>query len=109
MMLTDERNWIVYVLKCNDNTYYTGITNDFGRRLKRHQDGTASKYTRSRLPVRPHFTLGVLSHGQALMLENQIKKLRRAHKEEFMKMQGVLWRSLIASDLSPVFVTIYKE
>ena len=41
----------VYILKCNDNTYYTGWTKDLLKRIKAHNNGKASKYTRGRLPV----------------------------------------------------------
>ena len=105
--MTNER-WSLYILECGDGTYYTGITTDLPRRLKRHQDGKASKYTRARLPVRPRFTLGGLSHSQALVLEAKIKWLRRSQKKEFMSMQGKLW-DLLVLGFSPVFVTVYKE
>ena len=45
-------DWSVYVLECGDGSYYTGVTNDLPRRLEAHRAGTASKYTRSRRPVR---------------------------------------------------------
>ena len=41
----------VYILKCADNTLYTGWTVDIEKRLKAHNAGKASKYTRGRLPV----------------------------------------------------------
>ncbi len=42
--------WIVYILKCSDNTYYVGCTHDLGDRLRRHHRGEV-QYTVSRLPV----------------------------------------------------------
>src|SRR2546429_7738433 len=44
--------WIVYMLRCRDDSLYTGITNNLPQRLLRHTGGTASAYTRSRRPVR---------------------------------------------------------
>ena len=44
-------NWVCYLLRCADDTLYCGITNDLERRLAAHDAGTASKYTRVRLPV----------------------------------------------------------
>lgn len=41
-----------YIVKCRDNTYYTGWTKDLDRRMKAHNSGTGAKYTRSRRPVR---------------------------------------------------------
>ncbi|MEO9474404.1 MAG: GIY-YIG nuclease family protein [Cyclobacteriaceae bacterium] len=42
--------WTVYILKCADNSYYTGCTSNLEERLKRHSDGHVS-YTKSRLPT----------------------------------------------------------
>jgi len=42
--------WTVYVLKCNDNTYYTGCTSDLTERLKRHHKGFVT-YTKPRVPL----------------------------------------------------------
>ena len=44
--------WFVYVLRCVDGTLYTGITKDLARRCQQHNDGVASRYTRSRRPVK---------------------------------------------------------
>ena len=44
--------WFVYILRCRDGTFYTGITKDVVRRCRQHNEGTASRYTRSRRPVR---------------------------------------------------------
>ena len=43
--------WFVYILRCADGSLYTGIAKDVDRRLEQHNAGTASRYTRSRLPV----------------------------------------------------------
>ncbi|MEK7611178.1 MAG: GIY-YIG nuclease family protein [Patescibacteria group bacterium] len=46
-------NWhFVYLLKCSDRTLYCGSTNNFQRRLREHNKGTAARYTRGRLPVK---------------------------------------------------------
>ena len=44
-------NWLCYILRCTDDTLYCGITNDLDKRLAAHNAGTASKYTRVRVPV----------------------------------------------------------
>ena len=41
----------VYMMECKDKSLYTGITTDINRRIQEHNNGTASKYTRCRLPV----------------------------------------------------------
>jgi predicted GIY-YIG superfamily endonuclease len=48
--------WKVYILRCNDGSLYTGITTDIKKRLKRHNDGKASKYTRVKKPVEIVYT-----------------------------------------------------
>ena len=44
--------WFLYVLECVDGSFYTGISNNIERRLEKHNKGTASKYTRTRRPVK---------------------------------------------------------
>ena len=45
------KNWFVYILRCSDNSLYTGITTDLDGRLAAHNSGAATRYTRTRLPV----------------------------------------------------------
>jgi putative endonuclease len=70
----------VYVLRCADDTLYTGVTTDVTRRLKQHNAGTASKYTRSRTPVALLYHESAKGHGSALRREAAIKKLPRSDK-----------------------------
>lgn len=76
-----ERKWYVYILRCADNTLYTGITNDTDRRLKAHNAGTASKYTCARRPVTMVYHEEAETKGDALRRELQIKSLSRQQKE----------------------------
>ncbi len=71
-------HWLVYILRCSDGSLYTGITNDLPKRLKAHAAGKASKYTRSRLPVRLAYSEPQRSKSAALKREAAIKGLRRA-------------------------------
>lgn len=72
--------WLVYILRCRDGSLYTGITNDLPRRLKAHAAGKASRYTRSRLPVKLAFHEPQLTKSQALKREAAIKRLPRRAK-----------------------------
>jgi putative endonuclease len=72
--------WHCYILECVDGTLYTGITNDLDKRLAAHNNGTASKYTRSRLPVKLVFTEDQPDRAAASRREVQIKQLSRAEK-----------------------------
>ncbi|MFM7412869.1 MAG: GIY-YIG nuclease family protein [Planctomycetota bacterium] len=74
--------WLVYLLRCSDGSLYTGITNDLPKRLKAHAAGKASRYTRSRLPVKLAYSESQRSKSAALKRELAIKKLRRAEKEK---------------------------
>ena len=73
-------DWFVYILRCADNTLYTGITKNIERRCKQHNAAVASKYTRARLPVVLVYQETVASHGDALRRELAIKKMNRAAK-----------------------------
>jgi len=46
-----SRVWVVYILRCSDESLYTGMTNNIERRFAAHNQGTAAKYTRSRRPL----------------------------------------------------------
>ncbi len=75
-----NKEWIVYILRCRDNTLYTGITNNMEKRLLAHNYGTASRYTRTRLPVKLIASSTPMSKSDALRLEINIKRLPRDKK-----------------------------
>ncbi len=68
------QSWFVYLLRCADNSLYCGITTDMDRRLAQHNAGTASKYTRARLPVSVALHVPVEDKSTALKLELKVKK-----------------------------------
>ena len=70
----------VYLLRCADDSLYCGWTNDVERRLAAHGAGTASRYTRSRLPVELAAVIAVADRSAALREEARIKRLPRAAK-----------------------------
>lgn len=80
-----EGKFYVYIAECNDGTYYTGYTNDLDRRLKRHNEGLASKYTRARLPVRLAWSKEYRQFKSAFKVERLIKDLTRKQKEVLVK------------------------
>lgn len=73
-------SWHCYLLECADGTLYTGISNDLDRRLAAHNDGSASKYTRSRLPVKMVYAEPHADRASASRREAALKKLSRAAK-----------------------------
>lgn len=74
--------WSVYMVRCCDNTLYTGVTTDITRRLVEHnRDQGGARYTRGRRPVALVYLEAAASRGKALSRERQIKQLSRAAKE----------------------------
>jgi predicted GIY-YIG superfamily endonuclease len=72
--------WFVYILRCADGTLYTGVTRDLARRCRQHQAGTASRYTRSRRPIKLLWQEVQPSQSAALKREAAIKALSRPEK-----------------------------
>lgn len=70
----------VYLLRCRDGSLYCGWAADLEARLARHNEGKASRYTRSRLPVELAWSKPVASRSEALREEARIKRLPRAAK-----------------------------
>ena len=77
--------WFLYVLRCADGSLYTGITRDVGRRCRQHNAGTASRYTRSRRPVRVVYREAHPDRGSALRREAAVKALSRQEKQALIR------------------------
>ena len=75
-----QKKWFVYILRCGDGTLYTGMTDDFERRLRMHQEGRGAKYTRGRGPLEPAYLEACEDLSSALKREYAIKKLTRQEK-----------------------------
>lgn len=71
----------VYIVKCNDGTYYTGYTPDLENRLKLHNAGRGARYTRDRRPVRLVWCKEYKYFKKAFLTEKRIKELTRRQKE----------------------------
>lgn len=70
----------VYIIKCSDNTLYTGYTTDVDKRILTHNKGIGAKYTRGRTPVTLLHKESFTNKGEALKREHFIKKLSREKK-----------------------------
>ena len=79
MLPTPHKNY-TYLLRCADDSLYCGWTNDLRKRLEAHQNGTASKYTRSRRPVELVYYETFETKQEAMRREAQIKRLSRCEK-----------------------------
>ena len=73
--------WFVYMLRCKDNSIYTGITNDLKKRIEAHLSGTGSKYLRGKLPIKLVYKENFLDRSDASKREIEIKKLKKKEKE----------------------------
>ena len=75
-----DKSWFVYILLCDDNTLYTGITTDLEKRLKEHQSGQGAKYTRSRGAKEIVYSKEYSNRSEATVREAELKKLTRVEK-----------------------------
>lgn len=78
---------IVYILKCRDNTLYTGYTNDLENRLAKHESGKGAKYTRGRGPFQVMLVEKYPTKEEAMQREYKIKQLKRKDKFELIRDQ----------------------
>ena len=76
--------WFVYILRCKDNTLYTGITKNLTARIKAHTAGKGAKYTRGRAPFKLECCVEVPDKSTALKLESKIKKLSKSDKQDYI-------------------------
>jgi len=76
--------YYVYIAICNDNTLYTGYTNDLEHREFTHNEGKGARYTRMRRPVKIVYSEGFLNRSEAMKREYQIKQLSKIEKEELI-------------------------
>jgi putative endonuclease len=79
-----RKDWAVYILRCGDGSFYTGIAKDVRARVKQHSEGRGATYTRTRLPVKLLYQEDALTRSEALIREAQIKAMPRSRKEEII-------------------------
>lgn len=69
----DKKQWVVYLIRCSDESLYCGITNNLKNRLIAHNSGRGAKYTRYRRPVELVGASSAMTKSDALKLENRVK------------------------------------
>ncbi len=93
LILIAMKQYYVYILKCSDNSYYTGFTNNMERRITEHNSGMIKgTYTSTRLPVTLVWLETFLDPNQAIMVEKQIKGWSRRKKEALINED---WEKLV--------------
>jgi putative endonuclease len=87
-MSTRKRSgkFYVYIVECNNGTYYTGYTNDLGARLKLHNSGHGAKYLRGKAPVKLVYSKEYKYFKNAVRAERNLKKFTRKQKEELIRL-----------------------
>ncbi len=81
-----KTSFFIYILKCQNDSYYTGYTDNLERRYQKHCEGLASKYTRSFKPVCIAQSWEIKgTKAEAMKIERYIKNLTRAEKENLIK------------------------
>lgn len=80
-----DTSFCVYILECDDDSLYTGMTNDLDARLKTHQAGKGGRYTRSRGVRRIAYSECGLTRSEALKREAAIKLLSKGKKQELIE------------------------
>lgn len=73
-------DWSVYIVRCGDDSLYTGVAKDVSARVEAHNAGRGAAYTRSRLPVRLLWSKDGFTRGAALSREAALKRLPRPLK-----------------------------
>ncbi len=91
------KRFFVYILKCSDQSYYTGVTNSIDRRLAEHNEGTDPFcYTFKRRPVNLVFVQEFMDVKEAISFEKQIKGWSRKKKEAIIQDRWELLKSYAA-------------
>jgi putative endonuclease len=84
------KTWYVYILRCADDSLYTGVTTDVARRTAEHNGaaGQGARYTRARRPVRVVYLEAAADRGAALRRESAVKRLPRNAKLALIRAGG---------------------
>ena len=77
---SNQENWFVYILKCSDDTLYTGITNNVSKRIEDHEKGVGAKYTKGRSPFQLLFMEKHPNRSSASKREIEIKAFSKIEK-----------------------------
>ncbi len=92
-----EKKWVVYLVRCSDNSLYCGISNDFKRRLVEHNTGKGANYTKSRRPLKLVGISPEMTKSEALKLEYRIK--RTAADKKMAELTGIGSQMIIKREL----------
>ena len=80
-----NQDWFFYIVRCNDNSLYSGITNDLAQRIEKHNSGKGAKFTSMRKPVKLVFSEKYDNMSLARRREEQVKSWSKIEKEDMIK------------------------
>lgn len=84
-------DWSIYMLRCADGTYYTGIATDVSRRISEHEHGKrGAKYLRGRGPLELVYQRAVGDRSIATKIEYSVKQLSRTDKEDLQRLPSLI-------------------
>jgi predicted GIY-YIG superfamily endonuclease len=86
--------WHVYIIKCSNNSFYVGLTNNLEHRLMEHQTGTGAQYTSARLPATLEYSESFMCRKDAERREKQLKSWSRAKKEALINGNSIKLQEL---------------
>ena len=92
--------YYVYILRCEDNSLYTGITNDVYKRYEKHVLGTGAKYTKAHKVKSIEIIIRTSSKSEALKLEYKIKKLTKENKEKLIQLNSKILYDLEIEEIN---------
>lgn len=84
-----EEKWYIYMLRCQDNSIYTGITKNIERRYKQHVEGKGAKYTKIHKCKKIEIVFEEKSRSEALKLEYFLKQKSKLEKEKIIKLKKI--------------------
>lgn len=82
--MADAATWFLYVLRCADDSLYTGITPDVDERIRLHERGRGARYVRGRGPLEIVCAVPIGTRGDALRAERRFKRMRKPRKESLL-------------------------
>jgi putative endonuclease len=83
-----SKSYYVYVLRCEDGSFYTGYTTCLGKRLESHRSGRGARYTQQHGVVRLVHSEAFATRAEAMRRERQVKRLSHSEKEKLQPRQG---------------------
>jgi putative endonuclease len=87
---SEKQSYYVYLLLCDDDSYYTGYTKNVASRLERHKKGRGARYTRMRRPKRVVYVEEFRTRNAATKRERQIKMLSHKEKQELVSHTSIV-------------------